>query len=151
MALGPLYCLTSIMGAMSDPILCTVDQDPSSLRSLWHLALRPTSSSTRLISCFSILYRTVFFQTVTCSSIVQEHLPVFWGGKTICTLLINTLCLEPSSKAQSNNLLLKSAGVPPSMLIKGWDYRSNRISKARPKKYPDTLDRRKGVNCAYTP
>lgn len=51
MALGPLCCLPSMLGgAMSDHILCTVDQDSSSLRSLWQLVLRPTSSSTRFIS-----------------------------------------------------------------------------------------------------
>ena len=52
-ALGPLCCLMGMLGAMSDHTLWihTVDQDSSrSHRSIWHLALWPTSSSSRFIS-----------------------------------------------------------------------------------------------------
>lgn len=49
--LGPLCCLTSVLGALSDHTLCTMDQDSSrSGRGLWHPYLLPISSSTRFIS-----------------------------------------------------------------------------------------------------
>lgn len=50
LALGPLCCLTGLLGVVtSDQTLCTVDQDSSgsyrSHRSLWRLALCSTSSA----------------------------------------------------------------------------------------------------------